>query len=152
MKKEMENQYARFISVYRGIDGLYSTAAERMDLSGSAFDIIYGIYEEARPCTQKEICEKWSLSKQTVNSSVKKLVERGILEVTPSEENFREKLIFFTGEGEIIAKNTVAKIMEAERAAFEKLTEDERKNTICLSEKQFGYMKKEFSKVIGEIK
>ncbi|MGN0628633.1 MAG: MarR family winged helix-turn-helix transcriptional regulator [Oscillospiraceae bacterium] len=152
MEQEINSQYARLISIGHQIDELYHAAAERMGLSDSAFTIMYGLYEAGRPCTQKEICERWGLNKQTVNSSVKKLVEQGVLRAAPSGENFREKLIFFTEKGGSLADRTVAKIMDAERAAFEKFSEEERQAAVALSEKQLRFMREEFSEFIGEIK
>ncbi len=152
LNQEIKDQYTKFISINYKIEELYHVVAEKMEFSDSAFKVMYGLCEAAHPCTQKEICERWSLNKQTVNSSIKKLVEQGVLKITPSENNFREKLVSFTEKAELTTKKTVFKIMEAEQAAFEKFTERERETAITLSEKQFGFMKDEFSKLVGEIK
>lgn len=152
MEQKISSQYARLIFIGHQIDEIYHTAAERMGLSDSAFTIMYGLYETGRPCTQKEICERWGLNKQTVNSSVKKLVNQGVVMVSPSGENFREKLISFTEKGAALAKGTVARAMEAELAVFERFTEEERRAAVALSEKQLRLLKEELSEFTGGIK
>lgn len=152
MQSDIKSQYARLTSVVRQLDELYHEAAEKMGLSDSASMIMYGLCEAARPCTQKELCDRWGLNKQTVNSAVKKLSEQGILKITPSSYSLREKLIYFTEKGELFASETVAKIMRAERTAFEKFSEEEREAALALSEKQLRFMREEFSKLDGENK
>ncbi|MFR1493246.1 MAG: MarR family transcriptional regulator [Eubacterium ventriosum] len=43
-----------------------------MGLSDSAFDILYSIVDLGDGCSQSDICKYSCLSKQTVNSSIKK--------------------------------------------------------------------------------
>ena len=45
---------------------------------------------------------------------------------------------------------TVRKLIEAERNAFEALSEEEQNETIRITQKYYGILKEEFSKIKGE--
>ena len=112
--------------------------------------VIWSLYYFGRPCTQKEICDDWYENKQTINSAAKKLAEEGIIDIAPSPENFREKLLVFTEKGKFLAMRTVRKLIEAERNAFNALSEDEQNEAIRITQKYNEILKNEFSKIKGE--
>ena len=114
--------------------------------------IIWTLYDFGRPCTQKEICDDWYENKQTINSAAKKLAEEGIIDIAPSPENFREKLLVFTEKGKFLAMRTVRKLIEAEKNAFFRLSEEEQAEAIRISQKHYEILKEEFSKIKGENK
>lgn len=133
------------------MEELYRKAAEKIGLSYSAYAIFYGLYSKKCPATQKELCEEWGINKQTINSSVKKMVSEGLLEVNPSPENSREKLVSFTENGKKFAENRLEKLIEAEQNAFLGFTEEEQEAAVKLSEKAVALYRKEFSKLIGDM-
>ena len=114
--------------------------------------IIWTLFDFGRPCTQKEICCDWYENKQTINSAAKKLIEEGIIDIAPSPENFREKLLVLTEKGNFLAMRTVRKMLEAEKNAFNNLSEEEQNELIRISEKHHSFLKKEFDKIKGENK
>ena len=138
--------------LYRKGDEIYHSAVKAFDISDGAFWVLYTLRDIGPQPTQRDVYKSTCMPKQTVNSAVKKLSEQGILKITPSSYNLREKLISFTEKGELFASKTVAKLMEAERTAFEKFSEEEREASLALSEKQLRFMREEFSKLDGENK
>lgn len=77
------------------LDGLYHLYARKSGLSDTAFWILYSVEESQSVYTQKELCEDWSYSRQTVNSALKKLVEQEIIELRPLPGNRKNKQIVF---------------------------------------------------------
>ena len=146
----MKNIYEEFEEKRRELDEVYDKSMGLFGLSKGAFMVIYTLYSLERPCTQKEICEDWHENKQTVNSAVKKLIEEGIIDIAPSPENLREKLLTFTEKGKFLAMRTVRKMIEAEKTAFGKLTEEEQKEAARITGKFCELLKKEFEKTKGE--
>ena len=146
----MKNIYEEFEEKRRELDEVYDKSMGLFGLSKGAFMVIYTLYSRERPCTQKEICEDWHENKQTVNSAVKKLIEEGIIDIAPSPENLREKLLTFTEKGKFLAMRTVRKMIEAEKTAFGKLTEEEQKEAARITGKFCELLKKEFEKTKGE--
>ncbi|MBR5872515.1 MAG: MarR family transcriptional regulator [Oscillospiraceae bacterium] len=148
----MKNSYEEFEEKRRELEEVYDKSMGIFGLSKGAFMVIYTLYSLERPCTQKEICEDWHENKQTVNSAVKKLIEEGIIDIAPSPENLREKLLTFTEKGKFLAMRTVKKLIDAEKTAFGKLTEEEQKEAARITGKFCKLLKKEFEKTEGENK
>lgn len=112
--------------------------------------IIWTLFSFGRPCTQKEICDDWYENKQTINSAAKKLIEEGYIDIAPSPENFREKLLTFTEKGKFLAMRTVEKMLAAEKRAFARLSENEQEELIRINKKHYDFLKEEFKKIKGE--
>ena len=68
-----------------------------MGISDSAFSIFYTIYDLGDGCLQKDICYEFFANKQTVNSSIRKLVQEGYIYLKQGVG--RDKHIFLTEAG-----------------------------------------------------
>lgn len=79
MKSKQNRALKEFDSLYKMIDDVYHEIALSMHLTDSAFLILYCLLELGDGCSQKDICKLYSISKQTVNSSVKSLEDKGVL-------------------------------------------------------------------------
>ena len=144
------SNYDIYENIRRKTNDEYEAALGGFSVSKSAMMIIWSLYSFGRPCTQKEICNDWLVNKQTVNSAAKKLIEEGYIDIAPSPENSREKLLVFTENGKFLAMRTVGKLIEAERRAFEGLSEEEQNEAIRITQKLYEILKKEFLTIKGE--
>lgn len=79
MESKQNRALKEFDSLYKMIDDVYHEIALSMNLTDSAFLILYCLLELGDGCSQKDICKLYSISKQTVNSSVKSLEDKGVL-------------------------------------------------------------------------
>ena len=73
----MLNEMAKyFCDIRQHLETIYDDYARTVGISYTTLFVLYLIrqYEE---CTQKIICEKTMLPKQTVNNVIKKLIEQG---------------------------------------------------------------------------
>ena len=145
-------KYEEYQSIRRKTDDEWDNAINHFGMAKVQIMIIWTLFCLERPCTQKEICEDWYENKQTINSAAKKLIEEGYIDIAPSPENFREKLLTFTEKGKFLAMRTVAKILFAEKTAFARLSEDEQEKLIDINKKYCGFLKEEFDKIKGENK
>ena len=143
-------KYEQYQAIRRKTDDEWDCAINRFGMAKGQIMVIWTLYDFGRPCTQKEICDDWYENKQTINSATKKLVEEGYIDIAPSPENSREKLLVFTEKGKFLAMRTVRKLIEAERNAFNALSEDEQNETIRITQKYYEMLKNEFSKIKGE--
>ena len=143
-------KYEQYQAIRRKTDDEWNVAINHFGMAKVQIMKIWTLYDFGRPCTQKEICEDWYENKQTINSAAKKLSEEGIIDIAPSPENSREKLLVFTEKGKFLAMRTVRKLIEAERNAFNALSEDEQNETIRITQKYYEMLKNEFSKIKGE--
>lgn len=100
---------------YRRADELYRQTAWRMGLADCAFDIVYALLKEDG-LTQKRLCELGFSSKQTVHSSIKRLVAKGV--VTLRGDSPRSQRVFLTEVGRARYEAPIRAVMEAEYEAI----------------------------------
>ena len=75
----IRQELREFNRLYKRLDDLYHSLSLKMGMSDSTFIILYTIAELGDGCSQKEICEQVSISKQTINSSIRKLEGSGVI-------------------------------------------------------------------------
>ena len=84
----VEERQRRLNNLEKDIDSIFTRAAVHVGLSDSAFDILYALEAYGDGCSQKDLCERCWMGKQTINSSIKRLCEQGILEKTAAMHAF----------------------------------------------------------------
>ena len=89
-------------------------------------------------CTQHLICEKLMLPKQTVNSILSGLEEKGFVEKIISPTDKRVKLLVFTSQGAAYADGLLQKMHDFEERALRNMTDVQRN---ALLEGGFAWMK-----------
>lgn len=114
---------------------LYRIWAKKHDLNYNSLVILYTLYDY-KGCTQKQICEWWALPKQTVHGILMDFEKRGIITITASTENKRERLVNFTDEGMIYASSILEQLHQLEENAMAKLS-DEQKNQLIQCNMQY---------------
>lgn len=102
--------------------GIYRGAVSRSGISENEFWVWYSLVAVGGECSQQDICSTWYLSKQTVNTIVMHMVQKGFvsLEVVPGTRN--RKNILLTEAGREYGERIVMPISQAEQKAFEKLS------------------------------
>ncbi len=113
------------------LTGVYRDALNKSEVSENEFCIWYGLLLIEGECSQQELCERWSMAKQTVNTIIANGVKRGFmtLETVPGTRN--RKMIRLTDEGRRYGEHIVMPIFQAEQKALERLPEEER--TACMT-------------------
>lgn len=86
-----------FNHIYKEFNEIYHEVTLKMGLSDSAFDILYSIVDLGDGCSQSDICKYSCLSKQTVNSSIKKMASLNYLTFKPGKGRVMQ--IFLTDKG-----------------------------------------------------
>ncbi len=119
---------AEFNKVTREIDNAYHLASVKMGISDSERDILYFLSQQ--PLSQMDISNMTGLSKQTINSSVRKMINEGYLEPLKGTKN--EKLSL-TDKGIERVEHTVNKLIKIENKIFSNWTQDEQTKYINLN-------------------
>lgn len=132
-------------ALYREIDKMYHEVALKMGLSDSALMILYAITELGDGCLQKDICELFFFSRQTINSACKKLEMKGIIYLEKGKR--RDMHMHLTEAGVKLVQNTIVPLMKAETAVFAEMEPDEVKEFLRLTRKYTAI----FRKKIGEL-
>ncbi len=115
------------------MDALYHQASLKLGISDSVSIVLYTIYDVGEGCLLSDIYKRSGVSKQTVNSAMRRLEADGMLYLEPYTG--RSKRIALTDNGRAYLQRTAARLVQAEMHAFDGWTEDEVRTHIGLMEK-----------------
>lgn len=143
MKEQTKQQLENLNQQIKELAGIYHQAAVGIGISDNEFWVWYTLLVMGEEYSQQDICEMWSLPKQTVNSIVMNMVKKEYvrLEVVPGTRN--RKLLRLTDGGKNYGKTVVWPIFEAECRTIERLSEEERQRCISLIGKYISYLREE---------
>lgn len=140
MKKD--TKYFSYIT--SGIDAVYHEAALKFGLSDSALRILYTVCINGNGCLLSKVVNHSGISKQTVNSSIRKLEESCILYLEAAEGH--NKRVYLTDYGKELAGYTAAKVLQIEGDIFSSWTDEERDIYIYLSNRFISAFKEKIRK------
>lgn len=98
------------------IDAAYHEMSLKLGMSDSAMKILYAICDEGDRCPLHEICRRTGVSKQTINSALRRLEADGIVYLDPT--GARNKMVCLTEKGMNLARHTAIPMLEAENEVF----------------------------------
>lgn len=119
--------------IYKEANDIYHEIARKLQLSDSALDIFYTIFEMGDNCLQRDICKASCMPKQTVNSSIRKLQADGYLTLSPGKG--RSMHIHLTASGKKLIQEKLVPLIRIENDAFEDMTVEECEQLIHLNAK-----------------
>ncbi|MBF4692309.1 MarR family winged helix-turn-helix transcriptional regulator [Fusibacter ferrireducens] len=133
--------------LFKELDQLYRNYAKDSGLSDTMFWILYFIQEQNEAYTQKELCDIWFYSKQTVNSALKNLESQNLIKLTPSPNNRKKKQIFLTPSGKELATKIIVPLMKAEESALSKMGEKSFDEFLRLTKEHINLLNIEMQKI-----
>lgn len=113
--------------------GIYHKIVKHYNLSECQFWILYALNVENKPLSQSELCAYLISPKQTIHSSIQKLILDGY--ITLKETTGKKKMYFLTNTGKKLSNKTVRNVIQIEERLFETFSEKERKDIIHLFQK-----------------
>lgn len=135
----MRQELITFNRIYKELNDVYRDMANRLGLSESAFDILYGICEMGDGCLQRDICQTSCLPKQTVNSSIRKMEEQGYL--VRVQGKGRSMHIRLTEAGRKLMEEKIYPVIERENDVMKSFSEEDLKKFIELSERHVSLLR-----------
>ena len=154
MEEERGKSFAQIVlynQLIKEMDDLYRVYAKNCNLSETAFWILYCIRErEEEAFTQREICEYWFYTPQTVNSALKNMTEEGLLILRAEEGNRKNKRIYLTEKGKEIVEKIVVPLMDAERRALAAIGEQETEEFLRAMKKHTELFRGEIEELIRQ--
>lgn len=134
------------------IDAIYRSVALKLGLSESEFWILYTLVNMQSDCSQQDICREVSLSKQTINSGIRSLGQKGFLFLGRAEGPGRSKKIQLTDQGRGFILSQIEPVLKAEREAFLQLSYRERESYVLLSQRYEEYLEEEMNEILESLK
>ena len=114
---------------------LYDAYAKENGMLMNTLLVTNVLYYAKAPMTQRDICSRTFLSKQTVNLIIGKLLKEAYVTVQDSSESRREKLVEMTDSGRTYCEKVVRHITRAEDTAMSMLSAEEQQTLVGLSRK-----------------
>ncbi len=97
--------------------GLYHEAAMKAGVSDSVHSILYVLCAEGYRCLQSEIYKQAGISRQTINSAIRRLEQDGIIYLEKGAG--RNTVVCLTEEGIKLAKDKIEPIYKIENEIFD---------------------------------
>lgn len=141
------NKYCRFRDIQFAA---YELHARKHSLTAKELFVLDIIWFAPDGCMQSEICDRLSATKQTVSMIIKKFWKLGYLSLTESTTDRRNKIIRFTEAGKEYAKKIIPPAAKAEIDAMTKMSGEDIKELIRLTEIFSEHMKNNFDKIREE--
>ncbi|MGN0773258.1 MAG: MarR family winged helix-turn-helix transcriptional regulator [Candidatus Ventricola sp.] len=123
----------RFNHLIGEIGALYHEAALKFGLPDSAMQVLYTVCVEGDECAIGEIIRQCGMSKQTLNSALRRLEEEGA--ICLEADSGRRKRVCLTKQGKALAEQTVRRLIEVENGIFETWTQEERDGYLGLTQR-----------------
>lgn len=139
MKTNISNDMKRYNHLLKELDTVYHEMSLKLGLSDSAMIILYTICENGDSCLLQEICQQSGISKQTINSAIRKLEAQGIVRLEAADA--KKKKVYLTQRGIELAESTAFKIIEAENDVFASWQKDDVEKYLALTEKFLSDLK-----------
>lgn len=124
--------------------GLYRTFAGSAAISENEFWIWYTLMTSSESYSQQEVCELCSMPKQTANTIINHMAQKGYvsLETVPGSRN--RKHIHVLGLGRIYGDRIITPVHQAERRAMSSIAQEDRQNCIATLDQYIHSLRGEF--------
>lgn len=131
--------------IFYNQDGLYEDYARRQGLNGKSLSILMFIYYMSRGVTQNWISKKTYSSKQVVNATIKKFLDKGYIFFEENPADKRHKKVKLTEAGRVYAGQVLDPLEEAEKTALSQFSLEEQEQLLDL----FGRYGQALTEILG---
>lgn len=107
-------------SAIGSVSGLYQRWAKDAGYNICHVQTLCALYLESA-VTQKQICDRYQLPKQTVNGVILSLLHQGVIEMETSKQDRRGKTIVLTEKGIEYAKEVLSPLIELHQKVVAKI-------------------------------
>lgn len=145
MNKKISSSIHRINYLNAELNALYHNASLKLGLTDSASIVLYTIYDNGGNCLLSDIYKQSGISKQTVNSAIRNLEKENIIFL--EQHSGRAKKVVLTDTGKEYAQKTVARLFDAEAAAFSSWTDDEINAYIGFMEKYINSFREQVERI-----
>ncbi len=133
MEKDGPGAKHRYSYLTSELDSAYHAAAFKCGVSDSAMRILYTICLFGDQCPLSDIVRLCGISKQTINSSLRKLEQEGM--VFLQQTDGKRKTVCLTPAGSQLAQRSAMQVLRIENEIFCSWTPEERKTYFDLMER-----------------
>ena len=129
---------------------IYHGVTRALGLTDCAFWILYTLRESEGEYTQRDLCAVLCEPKQTVNSAVANLIQKGLVYLEPGKGH--SKYIRLSEAGRKIIQEKIEPIRRAECRALQQMTPEERRHLVALTDRYIGLLHMEMTREAEKFK
>lgn len=122
------------------ITSLYHEAAVKIGISDTVLNILYVLCEREGQCFQSDIFRLTGISRQTINSAIRKLEKDGLAYLEQGEG--RNTVVCLTEKGRDFSTKKVLPLFQIEDKIWNEWTDDEQDQYILFTQKYRNSFKK----------
>lgn len=142
---ELRQRSKILAQIFYNQDSLYEDYARRHGLNGKSLSILMFIYYMSRGVTQNWIGKKTYSSKQVVNATIKKFLDKGYVFFEENPADKRHKKVKLTEEGRVYASRILDPLEEVEKTALSQFSLEEQEQLLDL----FGRYGQALTEILG---
>lgn len=135
MDKKSVNTYVNLYCRLRDKQyAVYEGYARKHSLTAKELFVLDIIYFAEDGCTQAEICDRLSTTKQTVSAVIKKFWKSGYIDFEESKIDRRNKIVRFTATGREYVERIIPPAAKAENEAMAELSDEQQATLVQLTD------------------
>lgn len=127
---------------------VYARCAKPFGLTTNELFVLDILWFAPDGCTQKEICERLSANKQTVNAIITRFDRQGFLSYAPVEKDKRNKRLALTERGKAYAETVVPPAADAENLAMADMSIPQAVELVKLTTAFTEHMERRFAEIV----
>lgn len=128
----------------------YAKCAKRYGLTTNELFVLDILWFAEGGCTQKEICDRMSANKQTINAIITRFDKQGYISYAEVKEDRRNKRIVLTESGKAYAKDIIPPAADAENLAMADMPIEKIAELVKLTTIFTENMERRFAEITGD--
>lgn len=151
VREEVRNYVNQYCHLRDVQFAAYEWYARKYNLTAKELFVLDIVWFASDGCLQSEICERLSVTKQTVSAIIKKFWKLGYISLTESETDRRNKIVRFTESGKNYAEKIISPAANAEIDAMAELTGKDIEELVRITTIFSEHMKNKFSEIREDV-
>lgn len=127
------------------VKAIYHEAAVRMGIADSVQNVLYAICANGEQCPQSDIYKQTGISRQTINSAVRKLEKEGFVYLKQGPG--RKTTVCLTPRGRALAEEKARPLLRIEDEIYQSWTQEEREIYLELTRRYRDALKKKLEEL-----
>ena len=107
----------RYNHLLQETDAVYHEMAQHWGLPDSVMGVLYTLCDAGGRCSVREVCRLGGMSKQTVNSAIRKLEQQGVVCLKAADGKAKD--VYLTEAGQQLADHTARRVLQMENDILE---------------------------------
>lgn len=146
MNQICQSETRRYNRIISEIEEVYHEIARKQGFSDSAMAVLYTLADHDGKCGLSELVRLSGVYKQTINSALRKLEKEEIVYLEPA--GGRSKRVCFTEKGGALARETVGRVIDAEKKIYSSWSREEWELYTQLTQRYLDQLRQEIKEIL----